>query len=162
MTTASFRLAVWECARGGMADAPDLGSGPERGGGSSPLARTILEKGRIFCVLHCPNSGHGHPIFYGFQIPKHAFGEFLATLQTSQTRRPRRSLDEDNRLGRQGMLVAMVSGMADRIESTIAPPTSSGGMVAIRPSLPLERRGRIEKPKVDFVRWMMNLFLSSD
>ena len=29
------------CARGGMADTPDLGSGPERGGGSSPLARTI-------------------------------------------------------------------------------------------------------------------------
>src|SRR5881394_800296 len=28
-------------ARGGMADTPDLGSGPERGGGSSPLARTI-------------------------------------------------------------------------------------------------------------------------
>src|SRR5438552_16620798 len=31
----------YRCARGGMADAPDLGSGPERGGGSSPLARTI-------------------------------------------------------------------------------------------------------------------------
>ena len=29
-------------ARGGMADAPDLGSGPERVGGSSPLARTIF------------------------------------------------------------------------------------------------------------------------
>src|SRR6266567_7547252 len=28
-------------ARGGMADAPDLGSGSERIGGSSPLARTI-------------------------------------------------------------------------------------------------------------------------
>ncbi len=28
-------------ARGGTADAPDLGSGPARGGGSSPLARTI-------------------------------------------------------------------------------------------------------------------------
>lgn len=28
------------CARGGMADAPDLGSGPARVGGSSPLART--------------------------------------------------------------------------------------------------------------------------
>jgi hypothetical protein len=27
-------------ARGGMADAPDLGSGPERVGGSSPLVRT--------------------------------------------------------------------------------------------------------------------------
>src|SRR5262245_42877731 len=26
-----------------MADAPDLGSGPERGGGSSPLARTTPE-----------------------------------------------------------------------------------------------------------------------
>ena len=32
------------CARGGMADAPDLGSGPVRGGGSSPLARTILKQ----------------------------------------------------------------------------------------------------------------------
>jgi hypothetical protein len=30
------------CARGGMADAPDLGSGSERIGGSSPLARTSL------------------------------------------------------------------------------------------------------------------------
>ena len=29
-----------ECARGGMADTPDLGSGPARVGGSSPLART--------------------------------------------------------------------------------------------------------------------------
>lgn|GEM_PF-2862559 len=29
-----------DCARGGMADAPDLGSGPEMGGGSNPLART--------------------------------------------------------------------------------------------------------------------------
>ncbi len=29
-----------QCARGGMADAPDLGSGSERIGGSSPLART--------------------------------------------------------------------------------------------------------------------------
>src|SRR5262249_28334187 len=31
------------CARGGMADAPDLGSGSERIGGSSPLARTRLD-----------------------------------------------------------------------------------------------------------------------
>ena len=30
------------CARGGMADTPDLGSGSERIGGSSPLARTIF------------------------------------------------------------------------------------------------------------------------
>jgi hypothetical protein len=30
-------------ARGGMADAPDLGSGSERIGGSSPLARTMLK-----------------------------------------------------------------------------------------------------------------------
>ena len=30
------------CARGGMADTPDLGSGSVRIGGSSPLARTIL------------------------------------------------------------------------------------------------------------------------
>jgi hypothetical protein len=29
------------CASGEMADAPDLGSGPVRGGGSSPLSRTI-------------------------------------------------------------------------------------------------------------------------
>ena len=29
-------------ARGGMADTPDLGSGPARGGGSSPLARTTV------------------------------------------------------------------------------------------------------------------------
>ena len=29
------------CARGGMADTPDLGSGSARIGGSSPLARTI-------------------------------------------------------------------------------------------------------------------------
>ena len=41
-------LEIWErktqvvggCARGGTADAPDLGSGPARGGGSTPLART--------------------------------------------------------------------------------------------------------------------------
>src|SRR4051812_8176177 len=32
-----------ERARGGMADAPDLGSGSERIGGSSPLARTIVD-----------------------------------------------------------------------------------------------------------------------
>src|SRR5262249_594495 len=31
-------------ARGGMADAPDLGSGSERIGGSSPLARTIEKR----------------------------------------------------------------------------------------------------------------------
>ena len=30
------------CGRGGMADAPDLGSGGATRGGSSPLARTIL------------------------------------------------------------------------------------------------------------------------
>ena len=35
---------VHERARGGMADAPDLGSGSERIGGSSPLARTILNR----------------------------------------------------------------------------------------------------------------------
>lgn len=29
------------CASGEMADTPDLGSGPARGGGSSPLSRTI-------------------------------------------------------------------------------------------------------------------------
>ena len=29
------------CARGGMADTPDLGSGSARSGGSSPLARTM-------------------------------------------------------------------------------------------------------------------------
>jgi hypothetical protein len=30
------------CARGGMADTPDLGSGSARSGGSSPLARTTF------------------------------------------------------------------------------------------------------------------------
>ena len=45
-----FALGIWACrchllptrARGGMADAPDLGSGAERLGGSSPPARTIF------------------------------------------------------------------------------------------------------------------------
>src|SRR5258706_4049346 len=31
------------CASGEMADTPDLGSGPVRGGGSSPLSRTLLD-----------------------------------------------------------------------------------------------------------------------
>src|SRR5208282_3235752 len=47
-------LEIWErktqvvggCARGGTADAPDLGSGPARGGGSTPLARTSLRSTR--------------------------------------------------------------------------------------------------------------------
>src|SRR6476620_1037809 len=30
------------CASGEMADTPDLGSGPARGGGSSPLSRTMF------------------------------------------------------------------------------------------------------------------------
>ena len=34
-------LSAAFCASGEMADAPDLGSGPVRGGGSSPLSRTI-------------------------------------------------------------------------------------------------------------------------
>ena len=33
------------CARGGMADTPDLGSGSARIGGSSPLARTTFAGG---------------------------------------------------------------------------------------------------------------------
>ncbi len=37
----AFTLEVGS-ARGGMADAPDLGSGSERIGGSSPLARTMF------------------------------------------------------------------------------------------------------------------------
>ncbi len=36
-------------ASGGMADTPDLGSGPARGGGSNPLSRTILERFHIYC-----------------------------------------------------------------------------------------------------------------
>ena len=32
-------------ASGGMADTPDLGSGPARGGGSSPLSRTKYKRG---------------------------------------------------------------------------------------------------------------------
>ena len=41
------------CASGEMADAPDLGSGPVRGGGSSPLSRTnpCMHDG----VQTCPN-----------------------------------------------------------------------------------------------------------
>ena len=39
--TVSGRSAHWERARGEMADAPDLGSGSVRSGGSSPLERTI-------------------------------------------------------------------------------------------------------------------------
>src|SRR5580693_5925616 len=40
-----IRIVRWVlaggCASGEMADTPDLGSGPARGGGSSPLSRTI-------------------------------------------------------------------------------------------------------------------------
>ena len=34
------------CGRGGMADAPDLGSGGATRGGSSPLARTIYRQNK--------------------------------------------------------------------------------------------------------------------
>src|SRR5438128_10179343 len=45
------RTLCHERARGGMADAPDLGSGSERIGGSSPLARTMFfELGRGLIV----------------------------------------------------------------------------------------------------------------
>src|SRR5262245_25524848 len=42
-----LRLRAIGCARGGMADAPDLGSGSERSGGSSPLARTTPPLGDV-------------------------------------------------------------------------------------------------------------------
>src|ERR1700677_1400437 len=40
-----------------MADTPDLGSGPVRGGGSSPLSRTIVPRETL---------GHGHGFEHGF------------------------------------------------------------------------------------------------
>jgi hypothetical protein len=36
-----------------MADAPDLGSGPERGGGSNPLVRTSRGTVRVCCCVLC-------------------------------------------------------------------------------------------------------------
>ena len=41
------KRASARCASGGMADTPDLGSGPVRGGGSSPLSRTIFTRDAI-------------------------------------------------------------------------------------------------------------------
>ena len=41
---ANKKLVFIGCARGGMADTPDLGSGSARIGGSSPLARTIFTR----------------------------------------------------------------------------------------------------------------------
>jgi hypothetical protein len=43
------------CASGEMADTPDLGSGPARGGGSNPLSRTILDVRKLgrFATMSC-------------------------------------------------------------------------------------------------------------
>src|SRR5215212_7188267 len=50
-------------ASGEMADTPDLGSGPARGGGSSPLSRTIFDFECQFDVRkfgHLAEKGVGH------------------------------------------------------------------------------------------------------
>ena len=46
------------CASGEMADTPDLGSGPARGGGSSPLSRTNFLRIRkfLFCSRRVPEN----------------------------------------------------------------------------------------------------------
>jgi hypothetical protein len=44
-------LSTSSCGRGGMADAPDLGSGGATRGGSTPLARTKLEKETGECLF---------------------------------------------------------------------------------------------------------------
>ena len=61
-----------------MADTPDLGSGPVRGGGSSPLSRTIWNFHRV-CVcngsLHFPFSPfHPTPDFGGSSMQERALG----------------------------------------------------------------------------------------
>jgi integrase len=63
-----------ECARGGMADAPDLGSGSVRIRGSSPLARTINSNETGEIGIDRTNSAH---ILTGTERPKVRFPKVI-------------------------------------------------------------------------------------